>query len=83
MHYCGICHTDLHNAAGHLSGIGMEGYPCVPGHELAGRCVAVGKNVTRVKVGDGVGEFVRDLNPQSLNAYLYVLFVFFCSSRTN
>ena len=28
--YCGICHTDLHTAAGHLGGIGMKKYPCVP-----------------------------------------------------
>eukprot|EP00966_Prymnesium_polylepis_P073824 1713484-Prymnesium_polylepis.1 len=33
-------------------------FPAVPGHELAGVCVAVGPNVTKVKVGDrgGLGE---------------------------
>jgi alcohol dehydrogenase (NADP+) len=36
MKYCGICHTDLHTAAGHLSALGLKHYPCVPGHELAG-----------------------------------------------
>mmetsp|Transcript_83601 Transcript_83601/g.135547 ORF Transcript_83601/g.135547 Transcript_83601/m.135547 type:complete len:394 (+) Transcript_83601:1-1182(+) len=55
MVYCGICHTDLHTAAGHLGGIGMKKYPCVPGHELAGICTAVGSKVTLVKVGDQVG----------------------------
>jgi uncharacterized zinc-type alcohol dehydrogenase-like protein len=30
-------------------------YPCVPGHELAGVCVAVGAAVTRFRVGDHVG----------------------------
>jgi len=55
MKYCGICHTDLHTAAGHLSVLGMKRYPCVPGHELSGVCTAVGAKVTRVKVGDQVG----------------------------
>lgn len=36
MKYCGICHTDLHIAADHLTGVGeYTEYPCVPGHELA------------------------------------------------
>jgi hypothetical protein len=55
MKYCGICHTDLHTAAGHLKALGMKQYPCVPGHELSGVCTAVGAKVTRVKVGDQVG----------------------------
>jgi D-arabinose 1-dehydrogenase-like Zn-dependent alcohol dehydrogenase len=48
MKYCGICHTDLHAAAGHLGAIGMSSYPCVPGHELSGVCTAVGSAVTKV-----------------------------------
>jgi uncharacterized zinc-type alcohol dehydrogenase-like protein len=55
MKYCGVCHTDLHTAAGHLAALGMKAYPCVPGHELVGVCTAVGSKVTRVKVGDHVG----------------------------
>mmetsp|Transcript_77943 Transcript_77943/g.170744 ORF Transcript_77943/g.170744 Transcript_77943/m.170744 type:complete len:407 (+) Transcript_77943:99-1319(+) len=56
MKYCGVCHSDLHVAANHMSGIGMATkYPCVPGHELAGVCIAVGEKVTKVKVGDHVG----------------------------
>mmetsp|Transcript_2911 Transcript_2911/g.3941 ORF Transcript_2911/g.3941 Transcript_2911/m.3941 type:complete len:402 (+) Transcript_2911:411-1616(+) len=56
MKYCGICHTDLHIAADHVAGIlGKTEYPCVPGHELAGICVAIGERVTKVKVGDQVG----------------------------
>mmetsp|Transcript_90077 Transcript_90077/g.188344 ORF Transcript_90077/g.188344 Transcript_90077/m.188344 type:complete len:407 (-) Transcript_90077:202-1422(-) len=56
MKYCGVCHSDLHIAANHLKGAGMPTtYPCVPGHELAGICIAVGEKVTRVKVGDQVG----------------------------
>ena len=54
MKFCGVCHTDLHVAAGHL-GITPTRYPCVPGHELAGVCVQVGSNVTKFKTGDQVG----------------------------
>ena len=55
MTHCGLCHTDLHTAHGDLAGIAPLTYPCVPGHELAGICIAVGSEVTRVKVGDHVG----------------------------
>jgi len=54
MKYCGVCHSDLHIAAGHI-GLGKVTYPCVPGHELAGVAVAVGAQVTKFKVGDHVG----------------------------
>ena len=30
-------------------------YPMVPGHELVGKVVEVGSEVTKVKVGDHVG----------------------------
>ena len=55
MQYCGICHTDVHFAAGHMDSVIPVAYPCVPGHELAGICVEVGAQVTKVKVGDHVG----------------------------
>ena len=56
--YAGICHSDIHSARSEWS----EGiYPMVPGHEIAGRVVAVGKNVTKFKIGDfaGVGCMVN------------------------
>lgn len=56
MKYCGVCHSDLHFAAGHVPDALMKAkYPCVPGHELVGVCTAVGSDVTKIKVGDHVG----------------------------
>ncbi|MCX2683765.1 NAD(P)-dependent alcohol dehydrogenase [Campylobacter sp. MIT 21-1685] len=56
--YAGICHSDIHTAK---SEWGEAVYPCVPGHEIAGEIVAIGKKVTRFKVGDfaGVGCMVN------------------------
>lgn len=52
--FCGVCHSDLHTARGEWRG---TLYPCVPGHEIVGRVVAVGSEVQKFKVGDlaGVG----------------------------
>ncbi|MGZ9082007.1 MAG: NAD(P)-dependent alcohol dehydrogenase [Rhodoplanes sp.] len=56
--YCGICHSDIHHVR---SEWGPERYPCVPGHEIVGRVQAVGRAVTKFKVGDiaGVGTMVN------------------------
>jgi len=55
--YCGVCHSDIHQARNEWGG---SKYPMVPGHEVAGIVTAVGSEVTKFKVGDrvGVGCFV-------------------------
>lgn len=52
--YSGVCHSDIHNAYNDWGG---TKYPMVPGHEIIGRVVYVGKSVTKFAVGDlaGVG----------------------------
>ncbi|MEH2766933.1 alcohol dehydrogenase catalytic domain-containing protein, partial [Klebsiella pneumoniae] len=50
--YCGVCHSDLHQARSEWAG---TLYPCVPGHEIVGRVTAVGNAVSRYAVGDLVG----------------------------
>jgi uncharacterized zinc-type alcohol dehydrogenase-like protein len=47
--YCGVCHSDLHQARNEWSG---SVYPIVPGHEIVGRVVKVGSSVTKFKEGD-------------------------------
>ncbi len=55
--YCGVCHSDIHMAR---SEWGPSVYPIVPGHEIVGKVIQVGAEVTKFKVGDtaGVGVFV-------------------------
>ena len=50
--FCGVCHSDLHQAHNDWGG---SIYPMVPGHEIIGRVAGVGSQVTRFKVGDPVG----------------------------
>jgi uncharacterized zinc-type alcohol dehydrogenase-like protein len=57
IRYCGVCHSDLHQARDEWGG---SMYPMVPGHEIVGKVLSVGTNITKFKVGDlaGVGVMV-------------------------
>jgi alcohol dehydrogenase, propanol-preferring len=49
---CGICRTDLHILDGELS---EPKLPLVPGHQIVGRVVALGREAAAFKEGDRVG----------------------------
>jgi uncharacterized zinc-type alcohol dehydrogenase-like protein len=50
--FCGICHTDIHQARNEW---GHSIFPMVPGHEIVGQVVTVGASVKKFKKGDYVG----------------------------
>jgi len=62
IQYCGICHSDIHQARAEWNEFTPEPaiFPMVPGHEIAGIVKAVGGKVAKFKAGDkvGVGCFV-------------------------
>ncbi|CAM8672503.1 MULTISPECIES: NAD(P)-dependent alcohol dehydrogenase [Sphingobium] len=49
IRYCGVCHSDLHQARNDWHN---SLYPCVPGHEIIGQVTEIGADVTRFEVGD-------------------------------
>lgn len=50
--YCGVCHSDIHTVRNDWGG---SKYPVVPGHEIIGRVVEVGSDVSNFKEGELVG----------------------------
>lgn len=50
--FCGVCHSDIHQVRSEWAG---TLYPCVPGHEIVGRVLAVGEQVSGFQKGDLVG----------------------------
>ena len=57
IQYCGICHSDVHQARDEWGG---SLFPMVPGHEIVGTVEKVGASVKQFSVGQtvGVGCFV-------------------------
>ncbi len=53
---CGVCHSQLHGIEGDWKELGIPPeLPTVPGHEVVGKIIEIGKNVTKFKVGDRAG----------------------------
>ena len=53
---CGVCHSQLHGIEGDWKDIGIPpSLPTVPGHEVVGKVVEIGNNVTKFKIGDRAG----------------------------
>jgi uncharacterized zinc-type alcohol dehydrogenase-like protein len=50
--YCGVCHSDIHAKNNDW---GNAKYPIVPGHEIVGKVVETGSDVSNYKKGDIVG----------------------------
>ncbi|MDG6093572.1 NAD(P)-dependent alcohol dehydrogenase [Acetobacter sp. AN02] len=50
--FCGVCHSDLHQARNEWGG---TTFPCLPGHEIVGHVVETGENVRKFQKGDMVG----------------------------
>lgn len=54
VEYCGICGSDIHRWKEDKTGVKTSPRRSVAGHEIVSRVAAVGKEVTKVKVGDRV-----------------------------
>jgi propanol-preferring alcohol dehydrogenase len=52
VHACGVCRTDLHIVDGELT---QPKLPLIPGHEIVGTVIQIGRNVERVSVGERIG----------------------------
>ncbi|EMS51113.1 putative cinnamyl alcohol dehydrogenase 6 [Triticum urartu] len=61
VHYCGMCHTDLHFINNDW---GITMYPLVPGHEITGVVTRVGANVSGFRPGDRVGVGLSTVDPR-------------------
>lgn len=49
--HCGVCYTDIQGIDNYY---GIVNYPFVPGHEIVGRIIELGRDVKDLKVGDQV-----------------------------
>jgi propanol-preferring alcohol dehydrogenase len=52
VNVCGVCHTDLHTVEGEII---PPRYPIIPGHQIVGSVIEVGREVEGWAYGDRVG----------------------------
>lgn len=52
VHVCGVCHTEIDEIEGRTP---PPFFPIIPGHQVVGRIVALGRGVTGFNIGDRVG----------------------------
>lgn len=52
IQYCGVCHSDIHQVRDEWGG---SIFPMVPGHEIVGKLIQKGSQVSQFNVGDMVG----------------------------
>ncbi len=52
VHACGICHTEIDEIEGRAI---PSFFPIIPGHQIAGEVVEIGKRVEKFKIGDKAG----------------------------
>ncbi len=52
VHTCGVCRTDLHIIDGELTNPKL---PLIPGHQIVGKIVKIGEQVTKYRMGERVG----------------------------
>jgi uncharacterized zinc-type alcohol dehydrogenase-like protein len=53
--FCGVCHSDVHQARDEFGGALATNFPCMPGHEIVGIVSEIGGSVRKHQVGDRVG----------------------------
>lgn len=52
VNVCGVCRTDLHIVDGDLP---SPQFPLIPGHQIVGKVVGIGCEVSRFRIGDLIG----------------------------
>ena len=52
IYYSGICHSDIHQAREEWD---PAIFPMVPGHEIVGKVIDIGSQVSKFKIGELIG----------------------------